>query len=437
MPPSDELERLVREAQARHRLPGVDARVVVRGETVLELAIGVADADGHAVEPGMQYRIGSITKTFTAAAVLDLVEEGAIGLDDRLGEHLAEAGGRPLTIRRLLSHRSGLQREPIGDGWKTYEFPTLAELLARLDEAEQVLEPASDWHYSNLAYSLLGVVVTRVAGRPYRDVVTERFLRPLGLERTWWERVEPAARGYYVDPYSNVLRPEPALGAIEAFSAAGDLWSTTGDLCRWGAVLAARESMHSVQVMAEPTRWLLAWGLGLMLHRRGDRVFFGHDGAMPGFLASLVCSREEDVQVCVLTNASTPSSGVTELALDLVERTVDLYPTLPDVWRPEQPPPEEADELLGSWWSEGTEFVFRWRGGRLEAAMAGSSWRATPSVFEPDGTDRYRVAEGRERGELLEVVRDAEGAVSKLYLAGYPFTRQPEGRANRRRRRSP
>jgi CubicO group peptidase (beta-lactamase class C family) len=432
VPPSDELERLVRDAQARHRLPGIDARVVVRGQPVLELAIGVADAAGRAAEPGMQYRIGSITKTFTAAAVMTLVDEGVLGLDDLLGEHVAEAGDRPLTIRRLLSHSSGLQREPIGDGWKTYEFPSLEELLAKLDEAEQVLEPASYWHYSNLAYSLLGVVVTLVSGRPYREMVTERFLRPLGLERTWWDRIEPAANGYYVDPFSNVLRPEPVLAAIEAFSGAGDLWSTTEDLCRWGALLAGREQMHSVQVMAEPRRWQLAWGLGLMLHRRGDRIFFGHDGAMPGYLGSLLCSRDEDVQICVLTNASTPSSGVTELALALVEAAVDLYPRSPAVWQPEQAPPDEIDEILGSWWSE---FVFRWRAGRLEAAMSGSSWRATPSVFERVEADRYRVAEGRERGELLEVVRDEDGEVLRMYLAGYPFTRHPEGRAGWRRQR--
>jgi CubicO group peptidase (beta-lactamase class C family) len=398
----------------------------VRGETVLELAIGVADANGREMEPGMQYRIGSITKTFTAAAVMTLVDEGALDLDDRLGAHVPAAGDRPLTIGRLLSHASGLQREPVGAVWETLDFPSVEELLASLDRAEQVLDPGAHWHYSNLAYALLGVLVATVAEITYEQFVDERLLAPLGLGRTTWDRTEPAATGYFVDPFSGVLRAEPELRRIDGVSAAGDLWSTTADLCRWGAALGEREAMHAVQVMADPQSWLLAWGLGLMLHRRGDRILYGHDGAMPGFLASLVCSREEDVQTCVLTNASTPAPALTELALGLVEKAIEHFPRPAEVWRAEKPPPAEIEELLGSWWSEGMEFVFRWKRGRLEASLVGASPRTRPSVFEALGPGRFRVVEGRERGEVLEVVRSDEGPALKLYWATYPFTRRPQ-----------
>ena len=426
MPPPDELARLVRAAQAELRLPSVAARAVVRGETALDLAVGVADAaSAREATTDDQYRIGSITKTFTAAAVLELVEQRRLALDDPLGRHVREVGDRPLTIRRLLSHASGLQREPVGAVWETLEFPSMEELLAQLDEAEQVLEPATGWHYSNLAFALLGVLVTRVAGVPYEQFVRERLLDPLGLGRTTWERAEPAARGYFVDPYADVLRPEAELGRLEGVSAAGDLWSTVGDLCRWGAALAAREPMHAVQIMADPDRWLLAWGLGLELHRRGERILYGHEGAMPGFLASLVCSREEDVQVSVLTNASTPADGVAELALSLAERAIELHPRAQAPWRAGGEPPPEIAELLGSWWSEGEEFVFRWREERLEASARRAPARVKPSVFAADGPGRYRVVSGRERGELLEVVRDERGTVVKLVWATYPFTREP------------
>lgn len=184
--------------------------------------------------------------------------------------------------------------------------------------------------------------------------------------------------------------------------------------------------MHAVQVMADPDAWLLAFGLGLMLHRRGDRILYGHDGAMPGFLASLVCSAPDDVQACVLTNASTPAAAVTELALRLVERAVELHPREPELWCGEGQPPDEVGELLGVWWSEGEQFVFRWRDGRLEARLVGASPRVKPSAFEQESPGRYRVATGRERGELLEVVRDESGAVVKLYWATYPFTRTPQ-----------
>lgn len=417
---SDELARLVRVAQAEHRLPSVAASVAVRGETVLETAFGFAD-DAREATAGTQYRIGSITKTFTAAAVMVLVDERTVALDDPLGKHVAEVGDRPLTIRRLLSHSSGLQREPPGDSWESLAFPTTAELLARLDQAEQVLEPGAWWHYSNLAYVLLGEVVARAGGARYEQFVDERLVRPAGLARTGWQPEEPVARGYYVDPYSGVLRPEPDIAET---SAAGGLWSTVADLCRWGAWLRDREPMHAVQVMADPDRWLLAHGLGLMLHRRGDRILYGHDGAMPGFLASLVCSREEDVQAAVLTNATTPAIAVTELALTLAERAMDLHPRDPEPWRGHEAPPPEIEQLLGVWWSEGSQFVFSWRDGRLEARLTGS--RQKPSVFAAEAPGRFRVVSGRERGELLEVVRDDSGAVVRLYWATYPFTREPQ-----------
>jgi CubicO group peptidase (beta-lactamase class C family) len=357
---------------------------------------------------------------------MTLVDEGKVGLDDQLAKYVPTAGDRPLTVRRLLSHASGLQREPLGHVWETFEFPTMDELLGSLDEAEQVLETGAWFHYSNLAYALLGQVVAEASGTPYERFVQERLLGPVGLARTGFESTEPAARGYYVDPHSGVLRPEAHLRRIDGVSAAGDVWSTTGDLCRWGGWLRDREPMHAVQIMADTTSWLLAWGLGLILYRRGDRIFYGHDGAMPGHLASLVCSRDEDVQTCVLTNSSTGAGAVMELALKLAETAIEENPRVPELWRGHEQPPPEIEELLGTWWEEGEEVLFLWRDGHLEARIPGAPPRVKPSVFEPEGPDLYRVATGRERGERLEVVRDESGAIVKLYWATYPLTRRPE-----------
>jgi hypothetical protein len=185
------------------------------------------------------------------------------------------------------------------------------------------------------------------------------------------------------------------------------------------------EQMHTVQVMAEPERWLLAWGLGLQLHRRGDRILAGHGGAMPGFLAQLVYSRAERVGIAVLTNSSA-WPRVEEFALELADAAVDVLGRVPEEWRPAGPPPPELASLLGRWWSEGNEFVVSYRNGRLEARMVSlPEWRP-PAVFEPDGEDRFRGVSGRERGELLRVVRDERGEPIKLYWATYPCTRTPE-----------
>jgi hypothetical protein len=178
--------------------------------------------------------------------------------------------------------------------------------------------------------------------------------------------------------------------------------------------------------MADPCSWLLAWGLGLMLHRRGDRILYGHDGSMPGFLAVLLCSREEDMQACVLTNSSTGYSEVFDLAAELAARAIEDNPRKPELWRGHEAPPAEIAELLGIWWFDGDQVVFSWRDGHVEAQFTGAPPRIKPSVFEQDGPGRFHVVSGRERGERLEVVRDGSGAVVKLYWATYPITREPQ-----------
>jgi CubicO group peptidase (beta-lactamase class C family) len=424
LPPPEQFGRLLNDGQARHRLPSVAAAVYRGDEIVWTDAVGIADAGGREATPDTQYRIGSITKTFTAAAIMLLRDEGKLDLDDPLERHLPAAEHGSHTLRRLLAHTSGLQREPPGEVWETLAFPNEEQLLAGLPEAELVLPPGSYWHYSNLAYALLGAVVARTAAKPFTEFVDERLIRPLGLDRTTWHSEEPAARGYYVHPYARTLHPEPDLESDGAV-AVGSLWSTVSDLARWAMHLISLEAMHQPQTIDDPDAWTLGHGLGLQLVRRGERVFFGHGGAMPGFLAMLLGRRREEIGAAVLTNASTPGRAVETICLELAEQALELYPTEPKPWRPAQEPPPEVAELLGTWWSEGTPFVFWWEDALLHARPAEVDKERLVSLFRQEAPDRFRVAEGRERGELLRVVRNDEGRVEKLYWATYPVTRDP------------
>jgi CubicO group peptidase (beta-lactamase class C family) len=429
-----ELGLIVRRAQAEQRIPSVSAAAFSGGAVVWEEAVGLADvtADRPAT-PDTQYRIGSITKTFTAVAVLQLRDAEKLALDDPVGHHVPDVAHGTATLRRLLSHLSGLQREPAGEIWESLEAPDRERFLAELGKAEQVLEPGAAWHYSNLAFALLGEVVERVSGQPYRSYLEERVLRPVGLERTTWDPVEPAARGYFVRPHDGSVEQERDVD-LGGLTAAGQLWSTTGDLVRWASFLstpdsavlrpATAEEMHALEAMMDVERWTIGWGLGLELVRSGDRVWAGHGGAMPGHLSGLLFRRREQVGAVVLTNTSAGADPL-DLALALGEKMLELAPPEPAEWRPDAGAPPEVAELLGRWWSEGSEFLFEWRDGRLQArALAVPDYRQL-SVFAADGADRYRVVSGRERGELLRVVRDESGVVDKLYWATYPFTRQP------------
>jgi CubicO group peptidase (beta-lactamase class C family) len=431
---SDELDRLLAAAQAEQRMPAVGAAVFRGGELLWERALGLADVErGQAAAPDHVYRIGSITKTFTAVLVLQLREEGALRLDDELRVHVDEVPAGP-TVRQALAHLSGIQREPPGEIWETMRPPSRAELLSGLGEAEGVLAPGERWHYSNLAYGVLGELVARLRGAPYGDVLPERVLEPLGLSRTGLLATAPAATGYFVDPWSDAASVEPDLELSEATAALGQLWSTTGDLVRFGAFLArgddrvlARpvlDEMARVAVIADEERWTVAWGLGLGLYRRGDRIYAGHGGAMPGFLASLVVSRRDGIGAVVLTNSGA-GSKVDVLSLDLAEAAYRLMPATPHGWAPDEGAPSDIRPLLGSWWTEGNELRVTWRDGLLRSELlAGSTWNRH-STFEPEQPDVWRCVAGRECGELLRVVRDDAGTPVKLYFATYPCTREP------------
>ena len=432
--PAEEFGRLLRAGQAERRLPSVSAAVFRGGDVEWAEAVGLADVEEEReTTPGTQYMIGSITKTFTAAAVMQLRDAGELSLDDPIGDYLEELPHRTPTLRRMLAHVSGLQRELPGNTWESLEFPDRETLMAGLGEVEQVLQPGDRWHYSNLAYVLLGEVVERRSGIPYERYVEERLLRPLGLERTTWRRAEPAATGYYVHPFSDTAKREPAVDK-RGTAAAGALWSTPSDLCRWAAFLAdpdpavlepkTVEEMYAPQVMWDPDKWSLGWGLGLMLFRREGGILAGHDGATVGFFAYMAFSREAKVGSALLMNSGMPDPG-TFTALTLTEKALETWPKEPDPWAPGEPVPPELEPVLGIWWSEGAQHVFRFRNGKLEASLTNAAREMPPSVFEQEGPDLYRTVAGREQGEPLRIVRDEQGEVVKLYWATYPFLRTP------------
>jgi len=365
----DLLERALEE----HGLPSISAAVFEDGEVTWTQTAGDA-------RPDTQYAIASITKTFVAAAVLEL------GVD-------LDQPGRFGTPRQLLSHTSGLQRELPGEWWAALEFPARDEVVARFDEAERVLPPGR-FHYSNLGYVVLGELVAEQAGKPLEAAIRTLFFEPQGLRRTTWEPDEPHARGYFRDRAERTL-------VKGGTSASGGLWSTAGDLARWGTHLLALEALHRPYAHAG---WDEAFGLGVVCVRVEGRELWGHEGATVGFRSVLLYDREARAGAAVLTNAGQPA-GLRAVAGALVPRGRR---------RDDEPAPTEIEGLLGSWWSEGVEHAFRWTG-RLESENA---------VFVQEAPDRFRSARGHEEGELLRVVRGEDGEPIELWWAGYRFRRE-------------
>jgi CubicO group peptidase (beta-lactamase class C family) len=424
------LRRRIRTTQARG-VPSVVGVLVVDGRTAWSDAVGIAEP-GDAATVAHHYRIGSITKTFAAAATLQLRDAGLLDLDDDIRRHLREIPFAKVTIRRLLTHTSGLQREPPGNIWETLEAPTADRLLSEIGSAELVHPPGRRWHYSNLGYALLGLIVSRVAAVPFDDYVAEHILRPLGIARTGWERLPPFARGYFVDPFDDRLRPEPDVD-LSGTASMGGLWSTADDLARWVACLTraeprvlssrTRDEMASAHVVADQESWAVGWGLGLKLHRRGDTVVAGHGGSMPGYLAAIALRHQERIGAVVLTNTSA-ACDVEALAVELVCDALACDREDPVPWHPGTAAPASLASALGRWWSEGEPFEFSMREGRLRAQRV-SGPDEPLSEFAQDDADTFQTMTGREAGERLQLVRDADGNVVKLYWATYPFTRAP------------
>jgi CubicO group peptidase (beta-lactamase class C family) len=431
----DAQERLVRERQREWRTPGLIAGIVRDGSLVWSLGVGASDVTqpDRPPSPDTAFAIGSISKTFTAVSIMALRDEGKLSLSDPVSRFLDVPAHGGLRLRTLLAHASGLQREPVGNIWDTLVVPSIDKVLRDLRDAEQVLPARRRWHYSNLAYSLLGEVVTRVGGRPWIAAVQDRLLDPLGMTRTSQAPAPPVAVGYYTHPYTDQVHLEK-WPDMAGFSSAGGLWSTVSDLARWVTFLtsgadgvlpaATLDEMSRPEIMADLEAWTLAWGLGLELFRRGDRIMVGHEGAMPGFLSCIALHRADQVGAIVLCNTSAGAAPA-DLALDLVCTVLDTAPPPVSPWRPGPPPPVELAPLVGGWWSEGDSFTFTVREGRLEARKDRDPSSKPPAVFEPMDADRYRTVSGREEGELLRIERDASSGVARLMWAGYPFTRDP------------
>jgi CubicO group peptidase (beta-lactamase class C family) len=438
-----ELEAAVRErvraVQREQRLPSLTVAVGRAGRTVFAASAGLADVPaGRRAGPATPYRIGSITKTFTAALVLLLAERGVLDVDEPVARYLPAAGGARdgagrARLRQLLAHCGGVQREVPLPMWTTLDGPAADELLAALPNAELVGRPGERHHYSNLGYAVLGQVVQAVIGSRCEDLVDRELLAPLRLRATSWREPVGAATGYRLDPYTDGVHVEPVMD-LRALGVGGQLWSTAEDLLAWADALSGgaphvvpgtvAATMRTPHVMVDRAAWTQGWGLGLVLDRHGDRVFAGHTGAMPGHLAALTFDAATRTAVVALTNA-TRGVRLPPLAADTLAEALRLLPdeAEPAAWTPD-PAPDDVAGALGRWWCEGEEHVVAWRDGTLCAWLA-TDPDASFTRFAPDGPNRYRTVEGRLTGEVLLVKRGPDGRVTQLEWATYPFTRTP------------
>ncbi len=405
--------------------PGMAVLVAHGGEIRYHKAIGLADVEsGRALTPQSGFRIGSVTKQFTAAAILALVQDGTLDLEDTLAAFYPQvANADRITIRQMLQHTSGIrsytEQEPFIEEVTQYASPEKMEAL--IEGLEPDFEPGKACQYSNSGYYLLGRIVELVSGQSLGQFWEERFFNPLGMERT--------------AVYNNrlkIARPDEALGYswedsgyVRAINwdmswagGAGNIYSTTDDLFRWNEGLYSGSVLNPalVELAQEPARLSngeqadmmgSAYGMGLVPDRYRGLFTVWHTGGLHGFVSFLLRIPQEQITVVALHNAL-PSNGPDpqEVAMRLLD--FFFYEVLQEErsYTVQELDPSLLPDYAGRYaYPGGGILTVRVEDNRLLAQLTGQN---ELELF-PAGTDLFvwKVVDAS-----LRFVRDASGMVT-------------------------
>jgi CubicO group peptidase (beta-lactamase class C family) len=322
----------------RTYMPYVGAQVAVRkdGELLFNEAFGYADlASKKPLTVDHLFRIASHSKTFTGVACLQLVEAGKLRLDDEVRSHIGELEGEAMgtvTIRELLAHGSGMTRDGDDCGFWSLEqtFPDREELLETIRLDGKILEPNEHFKYSNIGFSLLGLVIESAAGVPYREYVSTHIVDKLGLKDTGpdldFDRLEDYAKGYS----SRAHGPDRIeIEHIDTFaeSSATGFYSTAVELTDYFQAFldgddrllsdASKRRMRQVQWTVTDEA---SYGLGLSITKEKGRTYYGHGGGYPGHITISKVDLERRLSISVLTNTNDgPAAVLATAVLNLID----------------------------------------------------------------------------------------------------------------------
>jgi CubicO group peptidase (beta-lactamase class C family) len=417
-------------AQVEGRAPSVVAAVVRDGRAVWTQAWGTVD--GAVPDGDVQYRIGSITKTFVTVLVLRLRDRGRLALTDPLADHLPGTAVDDLTVGDLLAHTAGLTSEPPGPWWERTPGTLRPELADVLGSDPLAHRPGERFHYSNPGFALLGALVERLHGKPWDEVLRREVLEPLKMTRTTLLPVAPSATGWGVHPWADVLHAEPPAD-LGRMAPAGQLWSTATDLARFAAFLLAGDkdvlAADTLTEMRTPTSATetmgadLGYGLGMQLLSHDGRELAGHTGSVPGFLATLWTSPADGLATVVLGNATT-GLRVATVAAELLKIVADREPRFPEPWRPLPTIDPLLLELAGPWYWGPQPYALRpLPDGHLDLGTLAGSGQGTH--LRPTGPETWQATNGYHNGEKLHLKRNAEGRITHLDLGTFVYTRTP------------
>ena len=310
----------IRHTMRQKQQPGLAVGIVYDGELLWGRGYGYADMGAkRPVTLDTRFRIASISKTFTAVAILQLRDQGALSLDDAVSKHLdwfnlRYDGAPEITIRNLLTHTSGLPRDSHKPMWTECDAPEWDEFVEALKARPPTRPPYDKFAYSNVGYSLLGGVIESVTGFSWAECVQRNIVDPLGMSETRPvpQSDDPLLATGYSQLKDDYEREPMPFFLMNGFEASANFASSITDLAKYAAFHLADEdsavlSPHSLRDMhrihwLEPS-WNSGYGLGSMQYKLGDWAISGHGGGYPGYLTGFTLCREHKTALIVLTNA--------------------------------------------------------------------------------------------------------------------------------------
>jgi CubicO group peptidase (beta-lactamase class C family) len=325
LPPAGEVRRvadsLARAFVAEKMAPSVAVALVRGRDTILMEGYGTADLEnGVPATARSVYRIGSVTKQFTAAAVMQLVEQGKVRIEDSIGTYLPAlpAAWRAVTVKQLLNHTSGIPSYTgLGPVWRArWGEEMTPDTIVALTAAKALdFGPGSNWAYNNSGYVILGMLIEKVTGRSWGADLEERFAKPLGLADTRNCLTQPLVprRAHGYEPGPGGWRNAAFLAMSQPFSA-GAMCSTVGDLARWNRALHTGRvvSAASYELMTTPegaaATGARRYGFGLQLDSVGNRPAVTHGGGINGFITANTWVPSAELSITVLTNSGAARS---------------------------------------------------------------------------------------------------------------------------------
>ena len=334
------IDRIAQQVLAQTGVPSASVAIVQHGKLAYTRAYGNARLQPPVpATPQMRYSIGSISKQFTAAAILLLQEEGKLSLDDAVGKYVPGlTQGDKVTIRQILSHTSGYQ-----DYWP--EDYVMTPML-HAESAQQILdtwakkpldfEPGTQWQYSNTNFVIAGRIVEAITGHPLMDLLTQRIFRPLGMKSVWNSdeaRLTQADATAYYRHALGPLRPAPKEGPGWMF-AAGELAMTAHDLALWDESLIAQSLLKpdSYKLMFTEVKLNSGkgthYGLGVGVSDRDGHRSIEHSGEVSGFVSDNMVLVDDGVAIAVLTNQD--AIGAASIIARLAAPVVAGYPPTPE-----------------------------------------------------------------------------------------------------------